>query len=288
MDKEIEYAAYIKKLSKFTWVDYGPMQMKIMAYQKEHCALDLAAEAGRVAINHLLELIENRSLAEKPWKSIDEFQKMPVSLRKMLFAVKECADLELTPMAAVAGVLADLTADWLSDHGATKVLVDNGGDIAIRLSQGETVRIGISPGVNMPGVIGCIDLDSNDDIGGVATSGMGGKSFTMGIANAVVVFAKTASVADACSTSIANHTCTEHDLIERCPAKLLDPDTDIPDHLIVTGVGNLPEKVIKTALKNGSLRSKSLQNDGKIAGSIIICQGYKVITSPNLHAKLML
>ena len=109
-------------------------------------------------------------------------------------------------MAAVAGTIADATADFLAESGLTRVIVNNGGDVAVRLAEGEKVSVGIRPDVNRPRVSHRLLLAPEMDIGGVCTSGLGGRSFTRGIASAATVFANRAAIADAAATAVANAT----------------------------------------------------------------------------------
>ena len=63
---------------------------------------------------------------------------------------------------------------------------------------------------------------------GIATSGRHGRSFSLGIADAVTVLARTASQADAAATVIANAVdLPGHPAIVRCPAQDLQPDSDL-------------------------------------------------------------
>ena len=75
---------------------------------------------------------------------------------------------------------------------------------------------------------------------GIATSGRHGRSFSLGIADAVTVLAKTASQADAAATIIANAVdLPGHPGIVRLPANELQPDSDLGARLVTRGVGAL-------------------------------------------------
>ena len=154
----------------------------------------------------------------------------------MLAAVTASNDRSLTPMAAVAGAFGDCVADDMVDAGATKVIVNNGGDIALRLATGETARVGIAPRVGGSAYSHCIALSHKEKVGGVSTSGLGGRSLTLGVADAVTVMARLASLADACATSIANHTDVAHPVVVQEPATRVDPQTDIADYWVTTSV----------------------------------------------------
>ena len=65
---------------------------------------------------------------------------------------------------------------------------------------------------------------------GVATSGWRGRSFSLGIADAVTVLAATAAAADAAATIIANAVdLPGHPAIARRPASELEDDSDLGD-----------------------------------------------------------
>ncbi|WP_204349766.1 hypothetical protein, partial [Klebsiella pneumoniae] len=78
-----------------------------------------------------------------------------------------------------------------------------------------------------------------DGIGGIATSGAQGRSFSLGIADSVTVLARDAASADAAATLIANAVDLDHPAIRRRPARNLDPDSDLGDRLVTVGVGDL-------------------------------------------------
>jgi len=146
-------------------------------------------------------------------------------------------DEDLTPMAAVAGTIADEVADFLFEHGMTKVVVDNGGDVAVRADREEPITVGIRPDVSDHAVSYVIGLDPDLHSHGVATSGLGGRSLTRGIASAATVVARTASLADAAATAVANASFLEDEQVWRRPAEELDPYTDIAGLDITVKVG---------------------------------------------------
>ena len=75
---------------------------------------------------------------------------------------------------------------------------------------------------------------------GVATSGWRGRSFSLGIADAVTVFAGTAAVADAAATLIANAVdLPGHPAFARAPARRCDPQSDLGERLVTVDVGPL-------------------------------------------------
>src|SRR5437868_10336732 len=93
-------------------------------------------------------------------------------------------------------------------------------------------------------------LDSDDAARGIATSGRHGRSFSLGIADAVTVLAATASQADAAATIIANAVdLPGHPAIIRCPASDVQPDSDLGARLVTRGVGVLSAEEIEEALE---------------------------------------
>ena len=73
-----------------------------------------------------------------------------------------------------------------------------------------------------------ITIRSADGVRGVATSGWRGRSFSLGIADAVTVLARTGAEADAAATLIANAVdLPGNPAIKRIPAQELAPDSDL-------------------------------------------------------------
>ena len=190
-------------------------------------------------------------------------------------------------MAAVAGTIADAVADWLLEKGLTKVIVDNGGDVAIRLAQGETATVGVRPQVTSPLISHVIHLDSSRSTWGVTTSGMGGRSFTRGIASAVTVLAANASLADAAATAVANACFVEEKGIIQMPAENIDPNSDLAGISVTTEVGSLSTDKILIALDVARRKAEYLSQKDVIIGGfitlddvIVISEGMKPYISP--------
>src|SRR5882757_2820264 len=111
----------------------------------------------------------------------------------------------ITPMAAVAGSVAEeILSAMLDAARLDRAYVNNGGDIALHLTAGEQFAVGLVDRPDRHGLMQTITVDAGDPIRGVATSGRHGRSFSLGIADAITVLAKTASQADAAATIIAN------------------------------------------------------------------------------------
>jgi ApbE superfamily uncharacterized protein (UPF0280 family) len=193
----------------------------------------------------------------------------PGVVRRMIDSTRRMGEPDLTPLAAVAGAGSDVVADFLFDRGATKVIVDNGGDIALRLREGESARVGLKTAINAGNPAYVIPIEAEMGVGGVATSGLGGRSFTKGIASAATVLADDASLADAAATVLGNFTNVEDPRIARALAEALYPETDIAGEWVTTQVGALPPERVEEAVQNGLRKADALCEKGLIKGALI-------------------
>lgn len=246
------------------FLNYGPMQILLQAEFSHANGEKTLLFAAEYAKEQLRMLTTYKQIAFLPQNAERDMQQIPDVLKKMLAAVELAGDVSLTPMAAVAGAMADQIADFLQAEGATRILVNNGGDIAIRLQAGEKVRIGLQT----KGAIDFLpvfEVAVDENIGGIATSGLGGRSLSKGIANAAMVTAASAALADACATSFANAVYEPHKHIRLVRAEELDPLTDIRGHFVVKEAGVLPLKVIQTALENGGRVAEKMLKKGVIS-----------------------
>ncbi len=231
------------------FIDYGPVSMVVMAFQEEKPMTGLCQEAFQVVDAALREITEALPFLRCPPSRIapEALTGLP---RQMLEAVLAVGEPTLTPMATVAGALSDKVADWLFEQGATRVVVNNGGDIALRLKPGESVRVGILSSLDRGEVDTVVSVSGNDGIGGIATSGLGGRSFTRGIAHAVSVFSKRCILADALATHLANCSWIDSKSIKTVKAGTIDPSSDIADLDVVIEVGELTDREVEQSLDN--------------------------------------
>ncbi len=197
----------------------------------------------------------------------------PDVVRSMIEATKKMGEPDLTPLAAVAGTTSDRVADFIFGRGGTKIIVDNGGDVAIRLREGEVARIGVKTDIQARDPDYLITVDSTTGIGGVATSGLGGRSFTKGIASAATVLAENASLADAAATVVGNFTNVDDSNILRTLAEKVYPDTDIAGEWVTVEVGKLSSEKIEEALNRGLSKAYSICQKRWIQGALIAVQG---------------
>lgn len=253
------------------------MRMTIEAYDGSRPRTDLCLKAAKHSIGILCEIaaVRDRLKAPHAKSSIPLRYSAPLRMRESALAV---GDSDLTPMAAVAGAIADLTANFLEEFKVSRIIVNNGGDIAIRLTEGEHIKVGIRSDVNSQRIESLIHVSWNSGIGGICTSGLGGRSFTRGVASAVTVAARSAAIADVAATSIANSTFIPHETIIRRPAQLMDPDTDLVGLDVTCEVGDLQEEFVARCLQKGLVKADALAEKNIIAGAAITIKGKTVFT----------
>ncbi|WP_203072986.1 UPF0280 family protein [Falsiroseomonas ponticola] len=181
----------------------------------------------------------------------------------------------ITPMAAVAGSVADelLAVMRAAAPGLTRAFVNNGGDIAVFAAAGESLAIGLALDPRLASFDGALRVRGGDGVGGIATSGRHGRSFSMGIADAVTVLARDAAAADAAATLIANAVDCDSPAVTRAPADSLDPDSDLGARLVTTAVGPLAEEEVARALDSGAATAASFLRDGLIIAAALRLAG---------------
>ena len=191
--------------------------------------------------------------------------------RRMAAAVRPFADRFITPMAAVAGAVADEICEVMAAGGdLRRAYVNDGGDIALHLSPGETFDVGLIPVPQRPALLGKATVRAEDAVRGVATSGRHGRSFSLGIADAVTVLAADAARADAAATLIANAVdLPGHPAIRRVPASELEPDNDLGSRLVTAEVGPLSAGEVAQALAAGVDEAERMRSEGLLAAAVL-------------------
>ena len=210
-----------------------------------------------------------------------------VVARRMHAAVAPfAADCFITPMAAVAGSVAEeILGAMLGAATLDRAYVNNGGDIALHLGRSEHFSIGLMDRPDRDGVMRAMRVDADDPVRGVATSGRHGRSFSLGIADAVTVLAATASQAYAAATVIANAVdLPGHPAIIRQPASELQPDSDLGPRLVTCEVGRLSRDEIAAALESGAECARRLFDRGLIEGAVLqLCGDMLVIGTKDIE-----
>jgi uncharacterized protein len=181
----------------------------------------------------------------------------------------------ITPMAAVAGAVAEeILAAMTRAARLQKAYVNDGGDIALHLSAGQQFSVGMVDRPDRPSLLGSALLDAQQPVRGIATSGWRGRSFSLGIADAVSVLADRAAMADAAATIIANAVdLPGHPAIHRIPARELAPDSDLGDLAVTQGVGELESWEVSAALDTGEALARRLVAEGLTRAAALHLRG---------------
>ena len=213
--------------------------------------------------------------------------------RRMHAAVAPfAADHFITPMAAVAGAVAEeILGAMVHAARLDRADVNNGGDIALYLAHGAHFTVGLVDRPDRPGPMATTVIAAGDPSRGIATSGRHGRSFSLGIADAVTVLARTAAQADAAATIIANAVdLPGHPGIVRCRADDIQPDSDLGARLVTRDVDGLKPFEIASALEAGADQARALLAAGLIDGAALCLQGERCIVAPGkfgIHAPVV-
>jgi ApbE superfamily uncharacterized protein (UPF0280 family) len=250
---------------------HGPIDLVIQAFGPDP-AVERAYRAATGRFAGLLDCLV--AVLPRLRQPVGDPTGLPAPALLMHAATAPLADRFVTPMAAVAGAVADtIMAAIRATPGIERAYVNNRGDIAVHLTPSQTLDIGVVPELHRPLMAASIRLRHEHGIGGVATSGWAGRSFSLGIADAVTVLAETAARADAAATLIANAVDIEHPAIRRAPARSLDPDSDLGWRLVTVDVGPLAQEAVAVALDNGTVYAEGLLERGLIRGAMLALQG---------------
>jgi len=252
--------------------EWGPMRLVISSFVGKVPQPEMSVDAARYAFSALDKIGRRREVLSHTFTQLPDGIKEPLAV-EMVCSVLAVGDADLTPMAAVAGTIADAVADYLADRGMTKAIVNNGGDIAVRLRGEESVTVGIRQDVRRREFSHVLRLESKRTSWGVATSGLGGRSLTRGIASAATVIAHKASVADAAATAVGNASFVEDVQVIQEDAEKIDPATDIPGIAVTCKVGPLNEETKSLSLQRALERSAELVERKIILGSCVVVDG---------------
>ena len=255
-------------------LDHGPIHLVISA-EGSRAAVEAAYGKACRAFEGLLgALAQDLPHLRKPLDDSKQYAWSSRTAERMAAAVAPFDDRFVTPMAAVAGSVADEIADAIwPTPGLTRAFVNNGGDIALRLAEGQSFTLGVVENLAHGQPTSRLTISAQDGIHGIATSGWSGHSFSLGIADAVTVIAPSAAAADAAATLIANAVDCDHATIRRRPAQDIDPDNDLGPRLVTVEVPPLPQASVEEALDRGARYAAKLLDQGLIAGALLCLQG---------------
>lgn len=250
-------------------LQHGPIDCIVEAFG---AAAEIEAAYGQVTARFadiLPTLVRELPALRRPVGDAAPLLHGPVA-RRMAEAVWPHRAVYITPMAAVAGAVADeLLAALVAGRALGRAYVNDGGDIAFHLAPGQELRAAIFS----QGIDGLARLTHDRPVRGIATSGRGGRSFSLGIADSATVLAASAAAADAAATMIANAVTVDHPAIERRPAVELDPDSDLGGLPVTVAVGLLPLDAIEQALDRGAAEARRLRLCGLIDSAALSLAG---------------
>jgi uncharacterized protein len=242
----------------------GAVSLELEAYYRHH-AYALAHRRFQTILEELvseLPLLKSQAHANSSVPN-------GLTARRMMVAVSPYAETHfITPMAAVAGAIADevlsaMMVGFTPENRPARVYVNNGGDIAVHLDPGAEFRIGMSREDGAE--LGAFVIDAGQPSRGIATSGRGGRSLSMGIADSVTILARSAAEADAAASLVGNAVdLPGHPAVTRARAVEVVDDSDLGGHLVVTGCSELTYHEVGEALEAGATEAERFLNQGRI------------------------
>ncbi len=267
-------------------LQHGPINLVLSletADQRDRRAAEFVATQRFGTL--LSELVSELPILKAPVSSKVAVPKGPVA-RRMHLAAKVFADLAfVTPMAAVAGAVADEVLACVMRHvRIDKIMVNNGGDIALHVRGERTCRVSVRNLSNQE--LARVQVSAMDGVGGIATSGRGGKSMTLGIADSVTVLASSAAQADVAATLIANAVdLPGHPAVRRVSARRLDETTDLGHRKVVVGCGVLEIEDVESALERGRAVAQNMVDDGHInAAALFLKSEFQTVCAVDMNA----
>jgi ApbE superfamily uncharacterized protein (UPF0280 family) len=277
-------------LSDGRWhFQHGPIDIVILA-QGDTRAVEQAHQAAWNRFSSVLtELVGEIVLLRSPVG--DECELEGQIAKFMWHACRACmngSEQFITPMAAVAGSVAQCLIEYYRRDGIERACIHDGGDIALHLQEGQSFTVGLFSDLaklNMS-LDGKFRITSDMGVHGIATSGWRGRSFSLGIADSVTVLAESASYADAAATLIANKVNIDEPGIVRRPANTIKDDSDLGALMVTVDVPDLSVSQIESALQRGLLAANELKNSGLIFACVLSCKGWVMSTEKNAFTRL--
>jgi len=252
---------------------HGPIDLIIEAFGPTAEVVESYRQAARAFDGLLQRLVDELETLRTPIGDVPPFVAGPVA-RRMVRAVHRHRAAYVTPMAAVAGAVADeVLAAMIEGRVLDRAYVNDGGDIAIHLEPGHRFDVGLVSDIDAPALDGVAAIDSAMPVRGIATSGRGGRSLSLGIADSVTVLAADAAAADVAATLIANAVDVDSGAVTRVPASEVRDDTDLGELPVVVDVGMLTESEIDAALAAGRMEAERMRRAGLIEGAVMGVRG---------------
>ena len=270
-------------------LQHGPIDLILHVDASEEIRKRLYSAAKKRFSTVLQELVVEMDLLKQPWSADLPDPKGGIA-QKMCFAVRG-SDIFVTPMAAVAGAVADEVLEAMLYEAKNpdpcleeiqRMYVNNGGDIAFWLNAGESFSIGVVDNPGIPELNARVSLAYESPVRGIATSGWRGRSQSLGIADAVTVLAGSAATADAAATLIANDVNVYYPGILKRPASEVKDESDLGMLPVTVDVPPLPVDQISEALKRGAQTAGNFIRTGKIEAAYLSLQKQTLVVENNL------
>lgn len=264
----------------------GPIDLIVEAFGEAR-EVEAAYNAASLRFGSVLdELCGELEFLRRPARADAELPSGPIAQRMAMAVRPYASQIFITPMAAVAGAVAEeILAVMIANSNLSKAYVNDGGDIALHLSDGETFVIGMVERPDRASLFGTTTIRYSNPIRGIATSGWRGRSFSLGIADAVTVLADSASAADAAATVIANAVdLPGHPGVERIRACELAPDSDLGERMVTQSVARLDQREIAAALQAGVDVAESLCASGLVRAAALNLQAETRTLGPESFA----
>jgi hypothetical protein len=270
-------------------LQHGPIDLILHVDASEEIRKRLYSAAKKRFSTVLQELVVEMDLLKHPWSADLPDPKGGIA-QKMCFAVRG-SDIFVTPMAAVAGAVADEVLEAMLNEAKNtdpcleeiqRMYVNNGGDIAFWLNAGESFSIGVVDNPGIPELNARVSLAYESPVRGIATSGWRGRSQSLGIADAVTVLAGSAAIADAAATLIANDVNVDYPGILKRPASEVKDESDLGMLPVTVDVPPLPFDQISEALKRGAQTAGNFIRTGKIEAAYLSLQKQTLVVENNL------
>jgi ApbE superfamily uncharacterized protein (UPF0280 family) len=272
-------------------LNHGPIDLIVEAFgEPDECRAAYEQAVARFQ-TILIEVVQELPELRLPAFFLAPRDFAGPTARRMEAAVMPLAECFITPMAAVAGSVADEILDaMLAGRRLDRAYVNNGGDCALHLGAGRSMTVAIAGTGN--GMADRVTIRAEDGVRCAATSGWRGRSFSLGIADAVTVLARTGAEADAAATLIANAVdLPGHPAIGRVAARDLAPDSDLGELLVTQSVGVLGAAEVARALDNGLAVAEDFRRRGLVAASALFLAGEArisgsvMLAATNKHAR---
>lgn len=265
---------------------HGPIDLIVEAFGETAEIRTAYAQARQRFETILTELVEELPDLRRPSAPLPRDFRLPTARRMEAAAALFARESFVTPMAGVAGAVADeVLCAMTANRRLERAYVNNGGDIAVHLSPGTTLKTAIA-GTGR-GLGDRLEIAAADRVRGIATSGRHGRSHSLGIADAVTVLASSAAQADIAATLIANAVDLPlHPAIHRRPARDLSPDSDLGDRLVTIAVDALEPAEIDAALDAGAATARHFVASGRIEAAILYLAGRERVCGRTRSASL--